>query len=121
VIDLKKCLDLHVRENQVLLGKTYEILSKEAEISGLKLRGNEPAPKDPRPDNVLRYLDCAVINRLVAMHTAFNTVRGLFIEGEPIYEGANLFSKTHSEIAVRDLSCIKGVFIPDQPDIKFGE
>jgi hypothetical protein len=117
VIDLKKCLDLHVRENQVLLRAAYELLSETAKKSGEKLRENQTAPKDPRPDKVLRYRDCAVINHLISIYPEFSTVRGLFVEGDPIYEGANLFFKTHSEIAVRDPSCIKGLFIPDQPTL----
>jgi hypothetical protein len=43
----------------------------------------------------------------------FDTVRGLFVEGEPIFEGAEIYHKTHSEIAVRNERCIKGYFLPD--------
>lgn len=39
----------------------------------------------------------------------FQTVRGCFPEGEPIYPGSKILSKTHTQIAVRDLSCISRI------------
>lgn len=62
---------------------------------------------------LLRYLDCAVIEEL---HTeresqglkAFDTVRGLFHEGEQIYNTSGFFEKTHIQICVRNPNCIKG-------------
>ena len=80
--------------------------------AGRKLPKNRTAPKDKREDNVLRYLDCAVINHLrILARDPFDTVRGLFIEGEPVYPGAEIFHKTHSEIAVCNPACIKGLFL----------
>jgi len=115
VIDLGRCLDLHVRENQTLLRKAYKNLSLISKKVGAKIRQNEKAPKDQRKDKVMRYRDCAVINHLNKIDTEFDTVRGLFVEGKPVYPGGNIFFKTHSEIAVRNLSRIKGYFIPEQP------
>ena len=40
------------------------------------------------------------------------TVRGVFVEGEPAYEGAGIYTKTHIQIAVGDSSCILGYFLP---------
>jgi hypothetical protein len=40
---------------------------------------------------------------------AFQTVRGCFPEGEPIYPGSKILSKTHVQIAVRDASSIKSI------------
>ncbi len=42
----------------------------------------------------------------------FQTVRGAFVEGDPVYEGARIHAKTHVQIAVRDPSCILGYFRP---------
>ena len=39
----------------------------------------------------------------------FQTVRGCFPEGDPIYPGSKLLSKTHTQIAVRDISCISRI------------
>jgi hypothetical protein len=70
-------------------------------------------------DLVLRNLDCAVINfGMKAYDTStggtpyFQTVRGVFVEGGPAYEGAQILMKNHVQIAVRDVSCILGYFVP---------
>jgi hypothetical protein len=71
-------------------------------------------------DLLLRKLDCAVINSL---HSAreesavapFDTIRGVFTEGEHIYPNAGFRRKTHIQICVRDEDKIKGVFrVPDR-------
>ena len=43
----------------------------------------------------------------------FNTVRGAFTEGEPVYEGAGFSKESHIQIAVRDKNSILGVFRPN--------
>ena len=44
----------------------------------------------------------------------FQTVRAAFHEGRELFPGSYIASHTHIQIAVRDLSCIKGVFrVPD--------
>ncbi len=71
---------------------------------------------------MLRYLDCAVIRHL---HTAisrvpanerivepFDTVRGMFVEGRPLYPGCGYREKAHVQIAVVNSLCIKGLFYP---------
>ncbi len=42
----------------------------------------------------------------------FDSVRGMFIEGEELYHGAGFRAKDHIEIAVRNPNCIKGYFLP---------
>lgn len=70
----------------------------------------------------LRKLDNAVINflhgRVKAQGAPFDTVRAPFIEGDELYEGARFYQKTHLQIAVLNLSCIKGFFYP--PDFTPG-
>jgi hypothetical protein len=39
-----------------------------------------------------------------------DSVRGMFTEGSPIYAGSAFFEKTHVQIAVLNLACIKAVF-----------
>jgi len=61
----------------------------------------------------MRKLDCAVLNHLIDNdEKGFDTVRGLFVEGDPVYDGAEIFEKTHAEIAVRTPKCIRGIFLP---------
>lgn len=62
-----------------------------------------------------RNLDCAVINTL---HTyrdrkkqpSYDTVYGVFEEGEPLFDGAGFKKKTHIQVAVRNTECIIGYF-----------
>lgn len=113
VIDLGNCLDLSVRENVPLVKAAYDSITALFMQSGDPMPKNKKAPKDDREDNVMRFLDCAVLNHLCDNSDAkFDTVRGLFVEGGKVYEGAEIYNKTHAEIAVRNLSHIKGVFLP---------
>jgi hypothetical protein len=67
-------------------------------------------------DLVLRDLDCAVLNFALrdeeSSGLGAQTVRGVFVEGEAAYPGAEIYVKTHVQIAVRDPSCILGYFLP---------
>ena len=44
------------------------------------------------------------------IETLTPTIKGVFIEGTPLYAGSGFLEKTHLQIAVRDAHCIKGVF-----------
>jgi len=116
VIDLGNCLDLMAREDLELVHEAYEVL-KEAHGKDPDL-GSLPENVPVRPgdgDNLLRNLDCATIKHL---HAAlkdkglppFDTVRGLFTEGGPLYPGSGFFAKTHVQIAVCSPGNIKGYF-----------
>jgi len=35
-----------------------------------------------------------------------------FWEGDPVYPGSGFYKRTHTQIAVRSLDCIKGIFKP---------
>ena len=73
-------------------------------------------------DLLLRRLDCAVVRRLHSIleeeATSLDTVRGVFIEGSPIYPTSGFNEKTHTQIAVRNISCIKGVFRVPQGQLR---
>lgn len=116
VIDLGNCLDFHTRENLTLLKSAYDNVVAEREALGLKLPTNKKARNDSSEVKVLRFLDHAVIETL---HTAaaangvkFDTVRGTFVEGESVYPDGGILELTHAQIAVRNLSCIRGAFAP---------
>ena len=125
IIDLRNCLDLMVREDIEIVKAAAQDYRRSREKAGLPLPKNTPAPNDPSPDRVMRYLDCAVINHLHALVDGtkksieppkgvepYDTVRALFGEGVEIYDGSGFRAKTHSQIAVRNLRCIKGFFLP---------
>lgn len=110
-IDLGNCLDLMARENLELLADAYGSLKKMHDEGAL-----EDMPSNVLgPDNLLRYLDCAVIRHLhyivaEAGLPSFDTVRGLFTEGDKVFPGSGFTRKTHVQIAVRTAESIKGFF-----------
>jgi hypothetical protein len=42
----------------------------------------------------------------------FDTIRGVFVEGDPVYPGSEIYHKTHVQIAVRNQACIQAMFLP---------
>jgi hypothetical protein len=108
VIELGLCLDLLTKAGIEHVKTAYESLVSVASTAGLKLPENTT-------DGLRRNLDCAVIRRV---HTILkqaglppvDTVRGIFVEGKPIYPTAGFDEKTHIQIAVKNPACIKGVF-----------
>jgi len=118
VIDLRHCLDLFDSGFRSEVKRTYHLL-----YAGLLQKGKElPRNAGPTPDHAARWLDCAVMNLLLAEREKnaagesglepFDSVRGPFLEGEPIYPGAGFRSQTHIQISVRNTDCIKGYFRP---------
>jgi hypothetical protein len=106
VIDLGNCLDLMSAVGIDMVRTAYESLSETLSAAGQKLPENR--------DRFRRQLDCAVIEHLHAIYKvhggSIETVRAVFPEGQVIYPGAAFDAKTHIQIAVRNLDCIKGVF-----------
>jgi hypothetical protein len=72
-----------------------------------------------RAEVSLDGLDCAVIDHLHGVREAtklpkLETVKGIFTEGGELYQGSGFNKKTHIQICVRNLDCIKVVFrVPD--------
>ena len=120
VIDLGFCLNLMSRAYNEYIKMCYKYVSQYYDM----LQKDAPQNKDinGNKDLLLRYLDCAVINEAISIsneindYTPFDTVRGLFTEGEPIYPGAGFMEKTHIQISVVNPNCIKGYFLPRQAD-----
>jgi hypothetical protein len=122
VIDMRNCLNLASRQG------TEELAVAHGSLIKLSKKLGQPLPKNMAPrgtnetDRLYRYLDCAVIRHLHAMIEAqsgggaqieaYDTVRGVFTEGERAYPGAKLYKKTHVQIAVRNMTCIVGFFRP---------
>jgi len=76
-----------------------------------------PVPINEKPINDIpanRKLDCSVIDNLHAVRRlrsrpAFDTVRGMFEDGEPIFPGSAIRKKTHAQIAVRNWSRVSNL------------
>lgn len=126
VIDLGHCLNLLDSEFIELLSRSYDFLDRLCYVTGNKLPKNE----GKNPDKPYRRLDCAVIEFLhfnieqerkknKDVIEPFDSVRALFSEGDPIYEGAGFDKKTHIQICVRNPNCIKAYFDPIKPNKRF--
>jgi hypothetical protein len=122
VIDLGYCLDLIEYENVQLLKWGYVVLEQS---SGSK---NLPSNRDSlgTNDKLMRELDCAVIetlHRSIALEgrNPFDSVRGVFVEGDEVYPGSGIREKDHIQICIRNPNCIKGYFRPRVRDVGFAE
>jgi len=121
-IDLGYCLDLLDSAYLDLLKEFYTFLKETYENKGISLPINQPVGNSP--DLLLRNLDCAVIE---SAHTfnrdhskqEFDSVRGVFWEGNDLYPNAGFKEKNHIQICIRNPNCIKGFFIPRESDPKF--
>lgn len=104
VIDLGYCLDLTTQASLDVIRTAHDNLVLVSKAIRRPMRTNI--------DEFRRLLDCAVLNYLYESMPLpkYQTVRGIFIEGDPLYPGAFIKAKTHMQLAVRDLSCIRGVF-----------
>lgn len=72
-------------------------------------------------DLLLRELDCAVIERIHQYNREnderpYDSIRGVFIEGNPVYENSGIMEKTHTQLCIINPNCIKGYFSPMLPD-----
>lgn len=116
VIRLGNCLDLTQKKNLELLTVAYNSLVSMSQTSGKSLPENKKSINESGDDKLLRFLDCAVITRLhQIVHTvsgikSFDSVRGLFVEGDPVYPGAKFHTLTHTQLAVRNPECVVGTF-----------
>lgn len=117
VIDLGYCLDFTDYSNLQLLKDGYELLMTAISKSEIKL-ANKPIGENK--DLLWRDLDCAVIETLHSLRTtssglrSFDSVRGVFWEGDDIYPNAGFKEKNHIQICIRNKNCIKGLFAPRQ-------
>jgi hypothetical protein len=110
-IQLGRCFDLLNEPITAVLGGTYQRLARAfaAEV--------RPLPQNRGREGKLRDLDCLVINRCIAdllqRGKEYDTVRGAFLEGPPVYPGAGFSRESHIQITVRNSACILGIFQPN--------
>jgi hypothetical protein len=110
-LQLGRCFDLLNEAITSLLGETYERLARAFAEEDRSL------PRNRGRERKQRELDCLVINTCVdelrQWSTEYDTVRGAFLEGEPVYPGAGFSRESHIQVAVRNAACILGVFRPN--------
>jgi len=122
IIDLGHCLNLVESASLRILASAFE------DLRAAMAEAGQPMPTNSLPEpgghHLLRRLDCAVIE---FMHTQiereradqFDSVRGVFFEGAPLYPGAGFKEKNHIQICVRNPNCIKGFFRLRRQDCDF--
>jgi len=109
-VHLGQCLNLLDREHFDALDAVYTRVAQ-----------NIPAHLMPRNNaRGAHHLDRSIIDAYCRFtqeetNTPFQTIRGCFPEGEPIYPDSKLLKKTHTQIAVRDSSCISQVRLVQFP------
>jgi hypothetical protein len=108
VISMGWCLDLTTTAGIEQLRSIHKTLIELVDSQQFQIPRNPSTP-------LLRPLDRAVIQLLHKVRrdrreVAIDTVKGIFIEGDPIYEGSGFHEKTHIQIAVCNPECIRGVF-----------
>lgn len=117
VIHLGNCLDMmDIRCTRILADAFPKFKAKHEEL-GTKVPENCSSSKGDR-DRLLRYRDCAVIDWLACQFdnvpgiAPYDSVRGMFQEDDPVFEGSSIHMKSHIQISVRNPACILGYFRP---------
>lgn len=112
IIDLGKCLNLLDGKSIDIVKRTYELTRDVFEKAETQLPVNTKNAHN---------LDCAIINAVNSYlkeqsGNTYDTVRGMFYEGTPLYENSGFLEKSHIQICVINPNCIKGYFHPLKPD-----
>ena len=110
VICLGNCLDFTEQESLQKIKEHYEIREKEFRSKGIELPKNSGGK-----DLYKRELDCLVINSFIKIqkdqfNNEYDSVRGVFFEGNELYPSAGFREKDHIQISIINPNCIKGFF-----------
>lgn len=113
VLDLGHCFNLTDTKCLAILKNAYPLYLSVSEARNVELAKNKPVRGGS--DVLLRYLDCAVIESMHEYHESrgdkpYDSVRGVFPEGKPVFHDAGIRDKDHIQICVRNPNCIKGYF-----------
>ncbi len=128
IINLGYCCDFLDAKYIQLLLPYYKLMVDFYHRSGKPIPINKDVQTDQFKDKILRERDCSVIEFMhselnsqiqsdltlngTSTFKFFDSVRGTFTEGGPIFEGAGIFEKSHIQVCIRNLNCIKGFFLP---------
>ena len=119
VIDLGYCLSLTDIRCTKILKTGYDVLSLLYSKTGMEMPENQHGRS--QTDILLRNLDCAVIQQIHKNYyergiESYDSVRGVFSEGNAAFPGSAIPKKTHIQICIVNPNCIKGYFSPMQPE-----
>ncbi|WP_233122937.1 hypothetical protein [Agrobacterium vaccinii] len=118
ILDLGFCLDLSSSLGVDAISNAYtDLKAIFQKIPELDMPNNKLGD-----DLLLRELDCAVINHLHSSRERaglqkFDSVRGIFQEGETAYPNSGFKTRTHIQIAVCNPAKIRGVFRVPSSDL----
>lgn len=114
VLQLGRCFDLMDTRFTAELADSFPAFQEWLGGEGLTM----PANRGRTPDQKLRYLDCSVLNWFLGKSDlrgkGYDSVRGGFTEGEPVYAGAGIHWESHIQLSIRNPACIIGVFRPTE-------
>lgn len=111
ILNMGRCLNLC--DSSAL----YEVEDAYKDFSFTLAEDNLPLPENGKSKK-MRRLDCAVFEflhdnrRETGILPPYQTVRGTYHEGNPIFPGTDLSHQDHTQICVRDVTCILGYFRP---------
>lgn len=110
VINPLRVLDLAEAGALLQVKDAYDALAEATKDAAISLPSNGRSLR-------ARRLDCLVLNTLHDLRVdrglpAYDSVRGLFFEGDELYPGAGLRAANHIQICVRNPGCILGYFRP---------
>ena len=113
VIDLGRCFNLTDSMCLAILRNAHAMYVNISEARGVELAKNKPVQGGS--DALLRFLDCAVIESMHEYHESrggkpYDSVRGVFPEGKPVFQDSGIRDKDHIQVCVRNPNCIKGYF-----------
>lgn len=121
VIDLGRCFDLMDSSHIKVLKEGYTLFIAESKKLNKPIPQNKSHPKSKGNEKTLRYLDCAVIEYTMKFlqnkgERTFDSIRAIFIEGDPLYPDAGFHEKSHIQICIINPNCIKGIFLERKSD-----
>jgi len=128
ILQLGQCCDFLDSKFTNLINSYYLLMESEYAKAGKPLPKNIDSSDDPYEDKLVRKLDCATIEHMhkTILNTykeelasngfsdtvVFDSTRGAFSEGGPAFNGAGIARKSHIQVCIRNMNCIKGFFIP---------
>ena len=122
IIDLGYCFDLTDSVFLSELKRAYDVFVDFYSETGLPLPQNTDIGESK--DKLIRKLHCAVIQTAHKINRdankrPYDSVKGVFWEGNPLYPNAGFAEKNHIQICVCNPNCIKGYFLPRSIDKNF--
>lgn len=111
------CLDMTTRRARAEYSVSLEQLTIAAAATGGRLPENKAAFAEDK-DILLRSLDRAVINNIHKNGpNSYQVVRGAFSQGAELSPNSGFHANSHIQLAVVDLTCIVGWFLPSGAEL----